>query len=341
MSLQTVLINNKNIAGTVLFSYWLHSLYNHRSIAILQQMIDKGYITGPGLPCKLARLPGRCPICDAAGLTKIPRGSVLKDTTALPLGVLFHMDFCFFNIVSIRGFTAALIIVERTSRYIWFFPTRSKHAPIDLCYYFFNQMQRLGYPCIRARTDEDGALINNTEFCAMMYKYLGMTMESTGGYESSIKGAAESPIKTIKRGIRADLIGSSMGDEFWCFAGQLTSTVYNQVMHRMTQKIPAKELTGKVIPIKKLHPFGARVKVLHHLPAQRSLSARTSGDLRILRQNELRPTIQPTSTDYDSDAIAIHDTTQPSSFNGRFMGYSNHEGIILVYVKEPMTEPRE
>jgi hypothetical protein len=138
MSLQPVSITNKNIAGTVLFSYWLHSLYNHRSIAILQQMIDKGYITGPGLPCKLAPLPGRCPICDAAGLTKIPRGSVLKDTTALPLGVLFHMDFCFFNIVSIRGFTAALIIVERTSRYIWFFPTRSKHAPIDLCLFIFS-----------------------------------------------------------------------------------------------------------------------------------------------------------------------------------------------------------
>jgi hypothetical protein len=28
-------------------------------------------------------------------------------------------------------------------------------------------------------------------------------------------------------------------------------------MHQMTQKIPAKELTGKVIPVKKLHPSEA------------------------------------------------------------------------------------
>jgi hypothetical protein len=48
-----------------------------------------------------------------------------------------------------------------------------------------------------------------------------------------------------------------MGDEFWWFAGQLTFIVCNQVMHQMTQKIPAKELTGKVIPVKKLHPSEA------------------------------------------------------------------------------------
>ena len=71
---------------------------------------------------------------------KNSRGS---DTTELPVGTKFHIDFCFFNVVSIRGFTAALIIVEATSRYIWIFPSRSKRAPIDLCLYFFKQMKRL------------------------------------------------------------------------------------------------------------------------------------------------------------------------------------------------------
>ncbi len=127
---------------------WLHIIYQHRSLSALQLMIDKGIITGPGLPCKLAPLPGRCPICDAARMTRIPRGP-LADPTELPVGTMFHIDYCFFNVPSIRGFTAALIIVERTSRYLWIFPSRSKRAPIDLCLYFFNQLQRQGMPVIR------------------------------------------------------------------------------------------------------------------------------------------------------------------------------------------------
>ena len=53
MSLQPVSITNKSVVGTVLFSVWLHEVYGHRSLAILQLMVDKGYIKGPGLPCKL------------------------------------------------------------------------------------------------------------------------------------------------------------------------------------------------------------------------------------------------------------------------------------------------
>jgi hypothetical protein len=93
----------------------------------------------------------------------------------------------------------------------------------------------------------------------------------------------------------------------------------NQILNRMTGKVPSKVLTGKSIPIKSLHPFGAQCKVLHHLPTKRTLSARTSGNLR-----------NHQSTDYDSNAINIVDSTQKSSFNGYFMGFSNFFGIALV-----------
>jgi len=324
MSLQPVSITNKKLPGTTLFSMWLHQVYGHRSLAVLQTMIDKKIITGPGLPCKLAPLPGRCPICDASRLTKIPRGS-LSDTTELPVGTKFHIDFCFFNVVSIRGFTAALIIVEATSRYIWIFPSRSKRAPIDLCLYFFNQMKRLGLPVIRVRTDEDGALVNNTEFCKMIYNSLGMALESTGGYASNINGIAESPIRTIKRTTRANLMGSALPNEFWCFGAVHAAIIYNQCLHRMTNKVPSQVLTGKSIPLKSMHPFGARVKVVENVPAQRALTARTAGDPR-------------TNTSYDASAVTIVESQQPSSFTGRFVGFSNHPGIILVFKPGSATE---
>jgi hypothetical protein len=125
-----------------------------------------------------------------------------------------------------------------------------------------------------------------------MYTQTGMVMESTGGYASSLNGGAESPTKTIKKIARASLIGNNVPDTDCCFALQHSTTTNNQILNRITGKIPAKVLTGKSIPIKHLHPFGARCKVLHNLPTKRTLSARTSGDLR-----EHQP------TDYDANAI--------------------------------------
>jgi hypothetical protein len=116
------------------------------------------------------------------------------------------------------------------------------------------------------------------------------------------------------------LIGSSLPNPFFCFALQVTSFVYNNVLHRTTNKIPSLVLTGKFVPLKRLHLFGAKVKVLTHLPSKHSLTARTSGD--------------PRDNDFDANAITIVDSTQKSSFTGRFVGYSNHTNVILVY-KEP------
>jgi hypothetical protein len=271
-------LTNKSVIGTRLFTGWLHIIYNHCSIANLQQMINKGIITGPGLPCKLAPLLGRCPICDAAKMTKTPR-IVMTDHTFLPLGTRFHVDYTFFNHILIRGFHAALIIIESTSQYLWVFPSQSKSALIDLCLYFFNQLQHQGFPCIQMRSDKDGALINNTKFCKMMYKNLGMTMETTGGRESTINGAAESPIRTLKNGVQEGLIGSSLSNDFHCFAAQHTPWAHNNVFHSATGQCPSKMFTGKVLPIQGMHPFGAKVKVHAHVPKERSLTARTSGDI--------------------------------------------------------------
>lgn len=178
-------------------------------------------------------------------------------------------------------------------------------------------MRLQGFPCIRLRSDEDGALVKSTEFCRIMYRDLGMTMESTGGYESSINGGAESPIKTVKNTLCAQLIDSTMTNEFFCFGLQQTSLVYNNVIHRITQELPSKMLTGKFVPLSRLHPFGAKVEILTNLPSGRSLTARTAGD--------------PRENDYDANAITIVDASQRSSFTGRFLGYSNHVNVLLVY----------
>ena len=114
-------------------------------------------------------------------------------TTELPVGTRWYLGFTFFNVMSIRGFTSVLIIVEATTHYLWFFPCRHKNAPIDLCLFFFNHLKRQNLPVCSLHSDKDGALIGNKEFCEVTYKQLGIVMESTGGYALMLNGAAEAP----------------------------------------------------------------------------------------------------------------------------------------------------
>ena len=319
LSLQPAPIQHKMINGTPLHSLMLHITRGHRSIAVLQQMIDKKLITGPGYPCKLAPLPGRCPICDAAAITKLPRGPP-RDTTELPVGVRWHLDFTFFNVESVRGFSACLIIVEATSRYIWIFPCASKSAPVDICMYFFTSLQRRGIPCSQLRSDEDGALVGNTEFCEIMYKVTGMSLESTGGGESSLNGTVETPNKTIKRMVRANLMGALMPDPFWCFSAQYAGLQHNNTLNRRTGSTPAIIYLGRAINEAKLQPWGCRCKVIDRSPSGRALRPRTSGDPRLAPAN-----LQVISRD-EAASIAPSET-----YHLRFMGYSNNPAVILAY----------
>jgi hypothetical protein len=117
-----------------------------------------------------------------------------------------------------------------------------------------------------------------------------------------------------------------MSDIFHCFAGQYTPWIYNNVIHSDTKKCPSKVLTGKLIPLQRMHPFGAAVKVHAHVPSERALTARTTGDSR-------------TETYYDAATTVIIDSAERSSFTGRFLGFSNHPNFMLVLKEGEGEEP--
>ena len=79
--------HNINIKpSSPLWTLILHLKYGHKSVDALQQMINAGHIQLPkGHPKKLAPFPGRCPVCDIMGATKLARGPCV-DTTELPIG---------------------------------------------------------------------------------------------------------------------------------------------------------------------------------------------------------------------------------------------------------------
>ena len=67
---------------------------------------------------------------------------------------------------------------------------------------------------------------------------LGVAIQSTGGYVSTINGAAESPNRTKKQSIQAMSMGALFDNAFWCLADQYGTQVYNQCKnHIVTDEV--------------------------------------------------------------------------------------------------------
>jgi hypothetical protein len=105
-------------------------------------------------------------------------------------GQLLHLDFSFWNITSIRGFSSLLSIIDGKDRMLWNFPTASKSAPISILEYFFNMLEKEDVVIKCVRVDEDGALAKSSEFTTFLTN-CNITMETTGGHASFLNGKIE------------------------------------------------------------------------------------------------------------------------------------------------------
>ena len=74
LALQPITTTHPSMRDTVTQTLALNIAYGHHSVSVLQRMIDDGFITGQGVPKKLASLPFQCQICDAAGACKLRQG---------------------------------------------------------------------------------------------------------------------------------------------------------------------------------------------------------------------------------------------------------------------------
>lgn len=117
-----------------------------------------------GLP-KQPFMPRSCPciICITTKTVHPPRA---KHSTQVIIkrGQLLHIDFSFWNIPSIRGFTSLLSIIDGKDCMLWNFPTTSKRAPLSILDFFFTMLERDGVTIQAICVDEDGALANSSEF---------------------------------------------------------------------------------------------------------------------------------------------------------------------------------
>jgi hypothetical protein len=227
------------------------------------------------------------------------------------------VDFTFFDIKSICGFTAALRIVEKTTRRKWSFPTQNKRPPIDIFRFFVNHIRRLGYSMSYIRVDEAGECARSKEFMRLCSKEFHMVVQTTGGYNSSNNGPVESPNRPDKRTIRMLLMSSPLSNAFWCYALQYTDFISNNSLHSGTKKVPSQHLSGTagIVPPSRMVIFGSKMRIIQELKSFRALSARTSGDPR-----EVFQFVSPSS---QAPPLASHDAY--------FVGFQNHSTVMLGY----------
>ena len=156
-------------------------------------MARKGLMEG--LPDNLPELEEPCHICLLTKATKITRGPT-TDVSKFSPGFMLQMDFAFFNVESIRGFTSTFVAICSATAHPFGFPPRSKRTPLDTLKCFVTTLINKDKKVAFIIVDEYGALARSSEFMRTRHD-MNIIVQTTGGYASSINGKSEIPNKIL------------------------------------------------------------------------------------------------------------------------------------------------
>lgn len=250
----------------------LHLLTQHTSKDRLITMYRKKCFRDMPSLREAEKVICNCSICNKSKLQRLPRGK-LTDVSLLPPFQRIHVDFQFFGIVSLRGYSAALTVVCTSTSYIFTYPTKSKSTPLQLIRWLITTFRSCGHNPTFVRVDEDSALAECSHFCALLVE-LGCILETTGGYNSTNNGKVERSHLTLKNMVRASLYNAQLlfGDslppnlpiqKFWCFALQHAAYTLRRMYNRMRDNTPYFLVHGDRPSVNELAIFGARVVLVN------------------------------------------------------------------------------
>lgn len=207
----------------------LHLALGHASKSTIQLMCEKLSIDNLPKPATFTKFLCECDVCHKMKPLKVPKGPT-TNVSIYENFMCLHMDFQFFGVKSLRGFTTALTIVCAHSSYPFAFPLKSKTPPLDVVKWFIMTVRKMGYKALFIRVDEDKALAGSSEFNKLLIE-MNCILQTTGGGNSENNGKVERSHRTL-----ADMVRSSLGTAkiifgsklpkklkitmFWCFALQ-------------------------------------------------------------------------------------------------------------------------
>ncbi len=236
----------------------VHQRLGHNCDEILDVMCRKQTLLG--LP-KHPFPPRKCPciICITTKTVHPPKAQITS-VTLTKRGQLLHVDFSFWNLVSIRGFTSLLSVIGGKDRMLWNFPTASKRCPLQILDYLFAMLQNEGTTVQCIRVDEDGALANSSEFCDFLVQR-HTSLETTGGYASFLNGKIERHHRTIAQMVRSMILNSGLPSTLWCYAAETAADIYRYTYHSALQMSPYEAWYGTKPHMDNLRVWGCYVYV--------------------------------------------------------------------------------
>ena len=127
--------------------------------------------------------------------TKIPRGPTIDVSKHFP-GSMLQIDFAFFNVEIICGFTSTFVdICSDTSNPFVFLP-RSKHQTLNTLKFFITILRNQDKKVSFIQVDEDGALARSSEFTRTCHN-MTIVVQTKGVDAPSINGKILIPNNTL------------------------------------------------------------------------------------------------------------------------------------------------
>ena len=118
--------------------------------------------------------------------TKIPRGPTI-DVLEFPPGFMLQMDFSFFNVEIIHGFTSTFVAICSASSRPFKFTSRGKRPPLDTIKFIVTTLRNQDNKFALIRVDKDGTPARSYEFMKT-YHNMKIIVQNTDGDASSLNG---------------------------------------------------------------------------------------------------------------------------------------------------------
>ena len=87
-----------------------------------------------------------CTIYYTETITTINKGTTV-DTTNLKPGEIILMDFVFYNVTSIHGFTSMITVICAKTIILWVLTTASKISPVQIVRFILTTLNNEQHPC--------------------------------------------------------------------------------------------------------------------------------------------------------------------------------------------------
>ena len=232
-----------------------------------------------GVPKHLANCKNHFHKCNCCLRTQSvkPSGNEVEDQKTSRSGQRFHFDFGFIRsedfseknergniITSYDGYNSYLIAVDKHTRYMWIFLSKTKLPPLKTVDKFLKMHGiKDDKLTLTIRTDRGGELAGSQAFEDLIGTH-GYTLERTGADSSSQNGIAERPNRTLGNILRSTLYGAGLSGKYWSDIILQTAFVKNRLPHAYFnyKSTSYTAFTGKRPDFTKLRVPGSEVAVV-------------------------------------------------------------------------------